>query len=525
MTLQCHVSWLQLLCDVVQCLYNELWSSPLPDMHSRLTGHNISTRLLSSSRITWRGILELKNYLLFAWRWAWLITLFALVGVGIGYAYSQTQPRLYEASTMLMVNQDQGIFARPSPTLEDLRARERYALTVRELLLVRPVLERAAGMVEGVTPAQLAVRSSTKEVGKTELFLLSVRDTDRQRAIKLADAIVASFQALERDLLDNPYAQASTLIVVDPAYAKRTPVSPDYTGNMILSVFIAVLIAIVIGFLYDYFNTRISDESDLDRRGGGRPLLTVGKLKGTTPTAQLVTLHDPTSLDAESYRMFRLYLDTLPADERPHVIAVISADSGEGRSLTAANLAVALAQTGQRVLLVDANLRAPTLHTLFDLPNQGGFVNLLSGTAQAIEPFLRVTTQSNLYLLTAGNTTGLPAQLLGSHYLDKTLKALRQYAEVIIIDTAPLLIFADTTLLLRSVDTTLAVVRSGQTTEDRLRQMLELLRQTQIACLGIVLNGVARRRRRLFLPNMRPTQPATPVVVANRSEIVGDAGD
>ncbi|MBO9374991.1 MAG: sugar tyrosine-protein kinase, partial [Chloroflexus sp.] len=74
-------------------------------------------------------------------------------------------------------------------------------------------------------------------------------------------------------------------------------------------------------------------------------------------------------------------------------------------------------------------------------------------------------------------------------------------------------------------DTTLAVVRSGQTTEDRLRQMLELLRQTQIACLGIVLNGVARRRRRLFLPNIRPTQPTTPVVVANRSEIVGDAGD
>jgi len=471
------------------------------------------------------GHLELKNYLLFIWRWAWLIILFALVGGGVGYAYSQTQPRLYEASTMLMVNQDQGIFARPSPTLEDLRARERYALTVRELLLVRPVLERAAGMVEGVTPAQLAARTSTTEVGKTELFLLSVRDTSRQRAVELADAIVASFQALERDLLDNPYAQASTLIVVDPAYAKRNPVSPDYTRNIVLSAFIAVLIAIVIGFLYDYFNTRISDEGDLSRRGGGRPLVTVGRLKGSTPAAQLVTLREPASLDAEAYRMFRLHLDALAADVRPQMIAVISAVAGEGRSLTAANLAVALAQTGRRVILVDANLRNPIQHTLFELPNQGGLSNLLSSTAQAIEPFLRVTAQANLYVLTAGNVLGLPAQLLGGVHLEKVLGALRQCADVIIIDTAPLLTFADTTLLLRAVDTTLAVVRSDQTTEGDLRQMLELLQQTGIACLGIVLNGVRKRRSRFALPVARRTESTPAMVVANRSETVGDAGD
>ncbi|MCS6887805.1 MAG: Wzz/FepE/Etk N-terminal domain-containing protein, partial [Chloroflexus sp.] len=92
--------------------------------------------------------MELRNYLIFTWRWAWLIILCAAIGAGIGFAYSQTQPRLYAASTMLMVNQDQGNFARPSPTFDDLRARERYALTVRQLLLVRPVLERAAEMVE-----------------------------------------------------------------------------------------------------------------------------------------------------------------------------------------------------------------------------------------------------------------------------------------------------------------------------------------------------------------------------------------
>lgn len=265
---------------------------------------------------------------------------------------------------MLMVNQDQGNFARPSPTFDDLRARERYALTVRQLLLVRPVLERATEMVEGVTVSQLAARTSTADVGKTELFLLTVQDTDRQQAVALADAIVAAFRSLERDLLDNPYAQGSSLIVVDPAYAKRNLVSPDYVRNITLSVFIAVLIAIVIGFLC-YFNTHIKDDGDLERRGGGWPLVIVGKLKGATPAAQLVTLNDPASLEAESYRMFRLHLDTFAPDKRPQVIAVISASAEEGRSLTAANLAVALAQTRRRAVLVDANLRHPILHTFF----------------------------------------------------------------------------------------------------------------------------------------------------------------
>ncbi|WP_322511755.1 polysaccharide biosynthesis tyrosine autokinase [Chloroflexus sp.] len=469
--------------------------------------------------------MELRNYLIFTWRWAWLIILCAAIGAGIGFAYSQTQPRLYAASTMLMVNQDQGNFARPSPTFDDLRARERYALTVRQLLLVRPVLERAAEMVEGVTVSQLAARTSTADVGKTELFLLTVQDTDRQRAVALADAIVAAFRSLERDLLDNPYAQGSSLIVVDPAYAKRNPVSPDYVRNITLSVFIAVLIAIVIGFLYDYFNTRIKDDGDLERRGGGRPLVIVGKLKGATPAAQLVTLNDPASLEAESYRMFRLHLDAFAPDKRPQVIAVISAAPGEGRSLTAANLAVALAQTGQRVVLVDANLRHPTLHTFFNLANQGGLSNLLGGSAQAIEPFLRVTSQSDLYVLTAGNMAGLPAQLLGGSQLERVLNGLRQHADVIIIDSAPLLTFADTTLLLRAVDTTLAVVRAHRTTEGELRQMLALLRQTEIGCMGIVLNGVTKRQRRFNFPSAQQAQPVAQLPLANRSETLADAGD
>ncbi len=469
--------------------------------------------------------MELKQYLLFIWRWAWLIIVCGLLGAGIGYAYSQTQPRLYAASAMLMVNQDQGVFARPSPTFDDLRARERYALTVRQLLLVRPVIERAASMVEGVTAAQLAARVSTADIGKTELFLLTVHDTDRQRAVALADAIVASFQALERDLLDNPYAQASSLIVVDPAYAKRNPVSPDYARNITLSVFIAILIALTIGFLYDYFNTRIDDAGDLDRRGGGRPLLTISTLKGTTPAAQLVTLNDPNSFAAETYRMFRLYLDALPTTVQPQVIAVISAAEREGRSVTAANLAVALAQTGRRVVLVDANLRHPVLHTFFDLPNQAGLSNLLGGSVQVIEPYLRVTTQPNLYVVTAGNMSGLPASLLGGPQLTKVIALLRQVADVVIIDSAPLLSFADTTLLLRAVDTTLAVVRAGRTTESELRHMLGLLQQTEIPCLGIVLNGVRRQLRRLSMPGVSQAKLVPPLSAANRNEIVGDVGD
>lgn len=466
--------------------------------------------------------MELKQYLLFVWRWAWLIILFAVIGAGAGFVFSQRQSPQYVASTMLMVNQNQGN-TRP-PTFDELRGRERYSLTVRQLLLVRPVLERAAATVGNITASQLLARASIVDVGKTELFLLTIQDTDRQRAIALADAIVTSFQALERELLDAEFAEHSILIVVDPAYAEPHPVGPNYTRNIILSMVIGILIAIAIGFLYDYFNTRINDEDDLDRRGGGRPLLTIGTIKGDTPAAQLITLSNPAALAAESYRTFRLYLDTLDAAKRPQVIAVISAAPGEGRSLTAANLAVALAQTGRRVVLVDADLRQSTLHTFFNLPHQSGLTNLLRMTARPLESFLQVTPQPNLHVLTAGIVNGLPAQLLGSPQLEKVLATLRQSADVVIIDTAPLFPFADTTLLLRAVDTTLLVVRANRTKEESLRRTFDLLRQTKVSCLGVVLNGV-KRRWRWPVMKVRSAQPAAPITPAQPGQIAGEAGD
>ncbi|WP_298404312.1 polysaccharide biosynthesis tyrosine autokinase [uncultured Chloroflexus sp.] len=466
--------------------------------------------------------MELKQYLLFVWRWIWLIILFAVIGASVGFVFSQRQPPQYVASTMLMVNQNQGN-TRP-PTFDELRGRERYSLTVRQLLLVRPVLERAAAMVGNITASQLLARASITEVGKTELFLLTVQDTDRQRAVALADAIVTSFQALERDLLDAEFAEHSILIVVDPAYAEPQPVGPNYTRNIILSVVIAILIAIAIGFLYDYFNTRINDEDDLDRRGGGRPLLTIGTIKGNTPAAQLITLSNPAALEAESYRTFRLYLDRLEAAKRPQVIAVISAAPGEGRSLTAANLAVALAQTGRRVVLVDANLRNPTLHTFFNLPYQSGLTNLLRVSVRPLESFLQVTPQPNLYVLTAGMMSGLPAQLLGCPQLETVLATLRQSADVVIIDTAPLFPFADTALLLGAVDATLLVVRANHTNEEALRRTFDMLSQTKVACLGVVLNGVKRRWRWPAM-KVRFARSAAPTALAQPGEIAGETGD
>ncbi len=175
-------------------------------------------------------------------------------------------------------------------------------------------------------------------------------------------------------------------------------------------------------------------------------------------------------------------------------LVVCSAELGDGKSRTALHLAQAAAIKGQRVLLVDANLRQPQLHTMFGLPNLAGLSNILSKNLEPKEFIQRSPLDNNLFLLTAGQFLTNPSRLLASDRMQYLIKEFQTDFDLIIYDTSHFLGFADTKFLAADTDGVLMVVRVGKTHRSAVMQVLNQLKSSNLPILGIVANQVHKKR-------------------------------
>ena len=206
----------------------------------------------------------------------------------------------------------------------------------------------------------------------------------------------------------------------------------------------------------------------------------------------LVTLTHPRSPAAEAYRTLRANLSLSCPDHPLHTLVVTSAAPGEGKSITLANLAVAMAQGGQRVILVDADLRHPSLHELFDAPNERGLVTLLDEQdALTSPPLVPVAEVEHLQLLPIGPPPLDPAAQLGSARMDKVIAALQKQADVVLFDAQPVLTATDATILGTKVDGLLLVVQAKHTSRDHVQQAKERLEKARVRVVGVALTHAA----------------------------------
>jgi capsular exopolysaccharide synthesis family protein len=206
----------------------------------------------------------------------------------------------------------------------------------------------------------------------------------------------------------------------------------------------------------------------------------------------LVTLTHPRSPAAEAYRALRANLSLFCADRPLHTLVVTSAAPGEDKSIVLANLAVAMAQGGQRVILVDANLRHPSLHDLFGAPNEHGLVTLLDEQdALTSPPLVQVAEVEHLQLLPSGPPPLDPAAQLGSARMDKVIAALQKQADVVLFDAPPVLTATDAAILGTKVDGVLLVVQARHTSRDHVQQAKERLEKTRVRVVGVALTHAA----------------------------------
>ncbi|HYO49454.1 MAG TPA: polysaccharide biosynthesis tyrosine autokinase [Chloroflexia bacterium] len=323
------------------------------------------------------------------------------------------------------------------------------------------------------------------------------------------DAIVARAQ------LGNMSLAPNTALVIDQALPGR-PVSSRMATNLIVALALSLLIGVGIAFLRDYLDYSVHSPEQLEETLGIAPMAAVGIVgaagrraygrnsrqngkedgaeAGKLGGRKLVTLEHPRSIESESFRVLRTNIQFSGIERTIRNLAVTSAGPGEGKSFTSANLAIVMAQAGKRVILVDADLRKPSLHKLFEIPNTVGFTSLVINNSTDVEGAIQTLPGlDSLSVITSGPMPPNPSELLNSHPAANIMEQLSQQADIVIYDTPPAGVVTDPVILATRVDAVVMVVGAGIARRDTLKRILHNLRNVGAVTVLPVLNRVKER--------------------------------
>jgi succinoglycan biosynthesis transport protein ExoP len=290
-------------------------------------------------------------------------------------------------------------------------------------------------------------------------------------------------------------AQATNnLVIVESAQVPRKPIRPRPPLTGLLAAVVGVLVAVGGAFLIEYLDDSIKTPDDVTRVSGLPTLGAIVQLRDSGGGRQLVASTESKAPESEAYRTLRTNIQFSSVDKPVKTLLVTSSGPSEGKSTTAANLAVVVAQTGQQVIVVDADLRRPVLHRVFGVPNNTGLTTaLLAGDDTGLESHLRPTKVDNLVVLTSGPIPPNPSEMLGSHRMASLIERLSQLADVVIFDSPPVLAVTDAAVMGRQVDGVVLVTDARQTREMALARAVSELQNTGANVLGVVLNRLDSR--------------------------------
>lgn len=346
------------------------------------------------------------------------------------------------------------------------------------------------------------VQADIEEIESLFRALEAEGDTaDRNELTRMQDQLAQyrnSYAALLNSYSNIDLAEANsgaTVTVVSPAVVPTAPVRPRIMMNTLLAAVLGGLAAVGIAFLIEYLDDTVKTQDDL-RTADLNLLAAVQRAPRNRNNGDddLYATGQPNSLISESYRTLRTNLQFSSLDKPLRTLVVTSALAAEGKTTTAANLAVVLAQDGKRVVLVDADLRRPNIHRLLGLPNRAGLTIALVDDPAALGGYVRDTEVDNLRVLTAGPVPPNPQEMLGSKRMADVLDKLKEDADVVIIDTPPALAVSDAKVLATRTDGVLLVVNTGHTRRGAVQQAVEGMRKVGANLVGGVLNMVPTRK-------------------------------
>jgi receptor protein-tyrosine kinase len=275
------------------------------------------------------------------------------------------------------------------------------------------------------------------------------------------------------------------------AQVPTEPVSPKPLKNAIAALGIGLVLGIALAFLRDYVDDTIKTKDDVERASGLTvvgmiPLLSDWKDRSAP---RLVARDSPTGPTAEAYRTLRTSIQFLGLERTIRTLLVTSPAASEGKSTTAANLAITFAHAGQRVVLLSSDFRRPRVHSFFGLTNQTGFTSVLLGETPFSEALQTAPDEPYVTVLPSGPRPPNPSELLNSRRAAEAIAALAGRFDLVLIDSPPVLPVSDSLVIAGLADAILVVAKAGQTRKKALHRSIELLRQVEAPLVGAVLNG------------------------------------
>lgn len=331
-----------------------------------------------------------------------------------------------------------------------------------------------------------------------------------QRAAKVDEKIYLMMKEKFQESRITEVGQLGDVRIIDPAKPPKDPVRPKKALNLILGMVVGLGLGVGITFLLEAMDNSIRTSEDVERLGvsilGSIPVIneneTYNKIKvepsgvksGTADdvkrmASRLITHFAPKSPISEAYRTFRTNIQYAKIDKKLQTMLVTSPGPGEGKSTSAVNLAITMAQMGSRVVLIDADLRRPVVHSIFNTDRRVGLTNVLIGRAKLEETIVQ-TEIHNLSIITCGTLPPNPSELLGSAAMDAFIEELKTKFDIILFDTPPVIAVTDAAVLGSKVDGVILVVKSGQTDREACFRANALLQNVKTLVLGSLLNGV-----------------------------------
>lgn len=418
------------------------------------------------------------------------ILIAAVVGVLGGAAFSLTQPTLYQTTSTAYVvagSSDSVGAASAAMSLGAMKASAYRSVVNSKRVRDSIATELAPTYPQGVRIAGLFADT----IEGTNQFRITAIASSATEARDVANvamrATAAEALRLESITADGSSTNRSVVRIVpnDEADAPASPISPTWTRNLLFGLGGGIVAGFVVAFIRRTIDARLRTQDDVDKLTGASVLGIITKsdeLSGGKGTSAVID-SGPT---AEALRTLRTNLRFVSVDHPPRSMVITSANPGEGKSTVTANLARVLAQAGQKVVLIDADLRRPTQAKRFGLDTTVGLTQVLSGDAH-VDDAIQPTGVPGLSVLGAGRVPPNPSELVGSQRMRQLIEALAA-EHMVLIDAPPILPVTDAGLLTAASDGAVLIIKVGKTRKEEVRQSMRLLSRVNARLLGSVMN-------------------------------------
>lgn len=375
---------------------------------------------------------------------------------------------------------------------------EGLAVNSRRIVALDSAITASKADILALTEAQ--IQSSNAMVADAENRVRELQSeygavSSRQAATDAKRQQVDAIERVYTDLSEKYYEatinerlESGAVDVISSATPARSPDGSRKTRSFLFALIVGVMLGVLAAFVLEQMDTRVRDAEDAQRAASVGVIGMIPELRGDA-SRPLTLKADDHTLGAEAYRKLRTNLRFLRAD-RARVIGVTSPSPDEGKSVTAANLALAIAQQGQEVLIIDGDLRRPVQHEIFGVERGPGLSDALVGLIDPFEALQSYQDMPNVSVLACGTEAPNPAELLGSDAFSRLLDTLIERFDTIVVDTPPVNLVTDAAVIGSVTDGVLLVAEAGRTDRSVLAAAVNELRSARGSVLGIVLNRV-----------------------------------